>query len=100
MSEANDPVSFTVENRIAWVKFNRPEKRNCMNPHLNQRMLEVLDQLEFDDNVGVLVLSGEGAVSTTRDRHRARCASVDSRCASSRSRSEASDRKTAARIMR
>mgnify|MGYP003582270093 CR=1 FL=1 len=55
-----DPVSFTVEGRIAWVKFNRPEKRNCMSPALNRRMMEVLDELEFRDDVGVLVLGGEG----------------------------------------
>jgi trans-feruloyl-CoA hydratase/vanillin synthase len=55
-----DTVSFRVENRIAWVQFNRPEKRNCMSPTLNRRMLEVLDELEFRDDVGVLVLSGSG----------------------------------------
>ncbi len=55
-----DTVSFTVENRIAWVKFNRPDKRNCMSPKLNRRMLAVLDELEFDPKVGVLVLTGEG----------------------------------------
>jgi len=32
-----------------------------MNPALNQRMLEVLVELEFRDDVGVLVLSGEGS---------------------------------------
>ena len=58
-SEA-DTVAFTVENRIAWVKFNRPEKRNCMSPKLNRRMKEVLEELEFRDDVGVLVLTGEG----------------------------------------
>jgi feruloyl-CoA hydratase/lyase len=56
-----DTVAFTVENGIAWVKFNRPEKRNCMSPKLNRRMLEVLDELEFRDDVGVLVLTGEGS---------------------------------------
>jgi trans-feruloyl-CoA hydratase/vanillin synthase len=55
-----DTVSFTIEDKIAWVKFDRPEKRNAMSPPLNRRMLAVLDQLEFDPNVGVLVLSGEG----------------------------------------
>lgn len=60
MSET-DVVAFSVENRIAWVKFNRPEKRNCMNPTLNRRMMEVLDELEFRDDVGVLVLTGEGS---------------------------------------
>ncbi len=55
-----ETVAYTVENGIAWVKFNRPEKRNCMSPKLNRQMMRVLDALEFDDSVGVLVLSGEG----------------------------------------
>jgi trans-feruloyl-CoA hydratase/vanillin synthase len=55
-----DGVSYRVENRIAWVNFARPEKRNCMNPTLNRRMMEVFDELEYNDDVGVLVLSGEG----------------------------------------
>jgi trans-feruloyl-CoA hydratase/vanillin synthase len=61
MTAADDPVAFDVENRIAWVRFNRPDKRNSMNPALNRCMIEVLDQLEFRDDVGVLVLSGEGS---------------------------------------
>ncbi|HEU5443648.1 MAG TPA: p-hydroxycinnamoyl CoA hydratase/lyase [Steroidobacteraceae bacterium] len=55
-----DTVSFTVAERIAWVRFNRPEKRNAMSPKLNRQMLRVLEQLEFRDDVGVLVLTGEG----------------------------------------
>ncbi len=57
---SNGTVSFEVIDRIAWVKFNRPEKRNCMSPTLNRDMMEVLDALEYRDDVGVLVLSGEG----------------------------------------
>jgi len=55
-----DTVAFEVRDGIAWVKFNRPEKRNCMSPKLNRQMLRVLDELEFRSDVGVLVLSGEG----------------------------------------
>jgi feruloyl-CoA hydratase/lyase len=55
-----DTVASTVADGIAWVKFNRPEKRNCMSPALNRQMLRVLDSLEFRDDVGVLVLTGEG----------------------------------------
>lgn len=55
-----DTVACEVKDRIAWVKFNRPEKRNCMSPKLNRQMLRVLDKLEYDDDVGVLVLTGEG----------------------------------------
>ena len=59
-----DTVAYTVENGIAWVSFNRPEKRNCMSPKLNRQMMRVLDKLEFDENVGVLVLTGEGSAWT------------------------------------
>jgi len=55
-----DTVAVTVKDGVAWVRFNRPEKRNCMSPKLNRQMLRVLDDLEFRDDVGVLVLSGEG----------------------------------------
>jgi feruloyl-CoA hydratase/lyase len=55
-----DTVSFRVQDQIAWVSFNRPEKRNCMSPKLNRQMLKVLDELEFRDDVGVLVLTGTG----------------------------------------
>jgi trans-feruloyl-CoA hydratase/vanillin synthase len=54
-------VSYSIVDGIAWVKFNRPEKRNCMNPKLNRQMMRVLDTLEYDPAVGVLVLSGEGS---------------------------------------
>lgn len=58
-SEA-ETVKVEIENQIAWVYFNRPEKRNCMNPKLNRQMMRVLEELEYRDDVGVLVLSGEG----------------------------------------
>jgi feruloyl-CoA hydratase/lyase len=54
-------VTYQVENRIAWLKFNRPEKRNAMSPPLNRAMLKALEELEFRDDVGVLVLTGEGS---------------------------------------
>jgi trans-feruloyl-CoA hydratase/vanillin synthase len=57
----SDTVACEVKGAIAWVKFNRPEKRNCMSPRLNQQMLRVIEDLEFRRDVGVLVLTGEGA---------------------------------------
>ncbi len=62
MTKSANPstVAYTVEDNIAWVYFNRPSKRNAMSPTLNKEMLEVIDSLEFRDDVGVLVLTGEG----------------------------------------
>lgn len=54
------PVKVEFEEGIAWVTLNRPEKRNCMNPALNRRMVEVLDELEVDPRAKVLVLTGAG----------------------------------------
>ena len=58
--EEDGTVAVEVIDRIAWVKFNRPEKRNCMSPKLNRRMKRVIEDLEFRDDVGVVVLTGEG----------------------------------------
>jgi trans-feruloyl-CoA hydratase/vanillin synthase len=56
-----DVVTHHVENRIAWLKFNRPDKRNAMSPALNRAMLKALEELEYREDVGVLVLTGEGS---------------------------------------
>ena len=61
MIDAQSVVAYHVENRIAWVRFNRPDKRNAMSPAVNRRMLQVLEEIEFREDVGVLVLSGEGS---------------------------------------
>ena len=55
-----ETVRYEVADDIAWVYFNRPDKRNCMSPKLNRRMKQVLEELEFRDDVKVLVLTGEG----------------------------------------
>ena len=55
-----ETVRYEIADGVAWVYFNRPDKRNCMSPKLNRRMLQVLEELEFRDDVQVLVLTGEG----------------------------------------
>ena len=59
-----ETVRYEIRDQIAWVTFNRPEKRNAMSPKLNRRMMEILDELEFREDVGVLVLCGEGVAWT------------------------------------
>jgi len=53
-------VRVEVDQGIAWVELNRPEKRNAMSPTLNAEMVEVLEVLDADDSCGVLVLTGAG----------------------------------------
>jgi feruloyl-CoA hydratase/lyase len=53
-------VLVEFEDRIAWVTLNRPEKRNAMNPPLNDEMKATMEALEVDDRCGVFVLTGAG----------------------------------------
>lgn len=53
-------VLVEIEDRIAWVTLNRPDKRNAISPTLAAEMLNVIDELEVDDRCGVLVLTGAG----------------------------------------
>jgi len=55
-----DVVTIERERGVAWVTLNRPDKRNAMNPALNARMHGVLDEIEAEEETGVLVLTGAG----------------------------------------
>jgi trans-feruloyl-CoA hydratase/vanillin synthase len=45
---------------VTVLTFNRPEQRNAMNPQLHEDMTAALDELWYDDETHVLVLTGEG----------------------------------------
>ena len=64
MNRPNEPWGNTVdvdfEDGIAFVYFNRPDKKNCMSPTLNREMYATLHALELDDRCQVLVLTGKG----------------------------------------
>jgi len=64
MSNPNEPWGNTVdvefEDGIAFVFFNRPDKKNCMSPTLNREMYATLHALELDDRCSIVVLTGRG----------------------------------------
>jgi trans-feruloyl-CoA hydratase/vanillin synthase len=45
---------------IAWVIFNRPEKRNAMSPTFHREMMEIMTLLETDKDTKLVILTGEG----------------------------------------
>jgi feruloyl-CoA hydratase/lyase len=55
-----ETIRIERDEGIAWVVLNRPDKRNAMNPTMHYEMLEVWDELEFDPDTKVVVLTGEG----------------------------------------
>jgi Enoyl-CoA hydratase/carnithine racemase len=55
-----DTIVVEIDNRVAWVRFNRPEKLNAFDPDQFQRLTDLLDRLSVDPEVGVVVLTGNG----------------------------------------
>jgi enoyl-CoA hydratase len=51
------------EGRVAILTINRPDKLNALNQQVRDEALEILAQLETDDSVGVLVITGAGEKS-------------------------------------
>ncbi|MFQ5934419.1 MAG: enoyl-CoA hydratase/isomerase family protein [Dehalococcoidia bacterium] len=48
------------QGRIAKLVLNRPDKLNAINGKMEQELSEVIPELDQDDDVGVLVLTGAG----------------------------------------
>src|SRR5205807_8564946 len=72
----DETVAVEVREAIAWVKFNRPEKRNSMSPTLNRQMLRVLDDLEFRDDVAVPAPVSTSTPTSSRNSRSSRTRSI------------------------
>lgn len=53
-------ISYSVNNKIALIKLNRPEKRNALHPDLVKELKERLNEAEKDNNVSIVIITGEG----------------------------------------
>ena len=65
---AYETLRYDVEDGIATITLSRPEKLNAFTVQMMDEMLHVLDQVDFDDAVRALVVTGDG---------RAFCAGAD-----------------------
>ncbi|QRG70036.1 enoyl-CoA hydratase/isomerase family protein [Brevibacillus choshinensis] len=57
---AYEQLQVHVENKVGWIKMCRPDIRNAMIPELRRELHTALAQLDQDDQVNVLVLTGDG----------------------------------------
>ena len=55
-----ETLLFTIEKHIAHVKFNRPDKANALNGLAWKEIRSVFEEIDSDEEVRVVVLSGEG----------------------------------------
>ena len=53
-------IKFEIIDQIGILTLNRPEKRNALNPELAKQMKSKLKEVEKDESVKVLIITGEG----------------------------------------
>ena len=52
-------LRLTVDDRVAWLTLDRPERMNALSRRLIADLVEAFDRME-DDDVWVVVLTGAG----------------------------------------
>ncbi len=67
-STSEDPVLYEVDGHVATITLNRPDRMNAISVQMLQRLAEVLEQADLDEQVRVVLLTGAG---------RAFCAGLD-----------------------
>ncbi|MGO9356216.1 MAG: crotonase/enoyl-CoA hydratase family protein [Xanthobacteraceae bacterium] len=65
------PIVFDINDQVALVTLNRPEKLNALNFELIDRFMALLESLEADTGVHAVILTGAGdrAFSAGADIH-------------------------------
>jgi len=53
-------VLYSTDGPLAWLKLNRPDKLNAVNPDMIAGMNRALDKAEADDQVRVILVEGAG----------------------------------------
>ncbi len=53
-------LSIETSNKICTMKFTRPEKLNAFNTQMVVETQEALNKIAADDNIKVLIITGEG----------------------------------------
>lgn len=51
-------VDYEKKEGVGIIKLNRPDRKNALNLYLLQEIIKLLDQVEEDDNLDVLIITG------------------------------------------
>src|SRR3954468_10524680 len=57
---AEDVVLYEVEDRVALVTLNRPDRMNAWTGEMERRYFDLLQQAADDPDVGAIVVTGAG----------------------------------------
>ena len=57
---SNDPVLYTVTNKIALITVNDPDRRNAVTETMSAQLRAAVERAEADENVHAVVITGAG----------------------------------------
>ena len=60
MSYATDLVQINQTDGVMTISLNRPDKQNALTQEMYFTMVDALDAADSDDDMKVLILTGEG----------------------------------------
>lgn len=55
-----EDILYDVTNGVARVTINRPDRMNALRPNSYEELIDALDHAAWDEQVGVIVLTGAG----------------------------------------
>ncbi|TQC44545.1 enoyl-CoA hydratase/isomerase family protein [Rhodococcus sp. WS4] len=56
----SDALLYEKDGGIGLITLNRPDKMNSLLPEMTDRLEELSDEIEHDDQVGVVIITGAG----------------------------------------
>lgn len=56
----SEAVLVSADGPVGWIRLNRPEQMNALSPEMTAGLDAAITQLEADDNVRAVVITGEG----------------------------------------
>ena len=57
-----ETMEFSVQGKVAHVRFNRPESANAVNPVFCKELKSVMSEIEADDSIQAVSVTAEGKV--------------------------------------
>lgn len=60
ISIENGELLYEVKDHVAYITINRPERRNAISAPVRQDLIQLLDDINFDNDIWALIITGAG----------------------------------------
>ena len=54
------PILLDIQDKIATITLNRPERKNAINANMVNNWVEILDECKDNSDISAIILTGAG----------------------------------------